>query len=293
MPGSIHAFASPERRHGTWGGAPALGVLCLLAAACVVGPALHPHRFDQQHAGHSLERPTWQFPCGTDLNGRDLLVRLLRGGQVSLQVGLLCALVSTTIGLAWGAVSGWAGGRTDAIMMRTVDVLNSLPRMFLVIVLMTLVGRSRVVLFVAIGCFNWYVMARIVRLQARGLREREFVVAAQAAGAGALRILRLHIVRNLMGPVIAYAALLVPQAMLQEAFLSFLGLGVQPPDASWGTLVADGLAAVNPIHTYWWLIVFPGGAMVVVLLCLNYLGDRLRDRWDPHRRTAPCHAGSS
>jgi len=286
MPGSTRASATREAGTTGPGEWTALGVLVLLGVACLLGPTVLPYRFDQQHAHHSLERPTWQFPCGTDLNGRDLLVRLLRGGQVSLQVGLLCALVSTTIGLAWGAVSGWAGGRTDAIMMRTVDVLNSLPRMFLVIVLMTLVGRSRVVLFVAIGCFNWYTMARIVRLQARGLREREFVVAAQAAGAGALRILRLHIVRNLMGPVIAYAALLVPQAMLQEAFLSFLGLGVQPPDASWGTLVADGLAAVNPIHTYWWLIAFPGAAMVVVLLCLNYLGDHLRDRWDPRRARA-------
>ena len=284
MPGSTLAFASRSGRSAAWGGAIALGVLIILAAACVVGPTLSPYRFDEQHPGHSLEAPGLRFPCGTDLKGRDLLVRLLRGGQVSLQVGLLCALVSTTIGLVWGAVSGWAGGRTDAVMMRTVDVLNSLPRMFLVIVLMTVVGRSRVVLFVAIGCFNWYTMARIVRMQARGLRRREFVLAALAAGAGSLRILRVHIVRNLVGPVIAYAALLVPQAMLQEAFLSFLGLGVQPPDASWGTLVADGLAAVNPIHTYWWLIALPGGAMVLVLVCLNHLGDRLRERWDPRLR---------
>jgi len=222
--------------------------------------------------------PSAAHPLGTDLLGRDLLARMLYGGRISLLVGLLGMLVSLVIGVGYGAVAGYAGGRTDEWMMRGVDVLYSLPYLFLVILLLVFFSRSLVMLFVALGAVQWLTMARIVRGQVLSLRQQTFVEAARALGAGPGTVVFRHLVPNTLGPVLVYATLTVPAVMLQEAFLSFLGLGVQPPGASWGTLVADGAQVMG---LFPWLVAFPGLAFSLTLFCFNFLGDGLRDALDP------------
>lgn len=218
------------------------------------------------------------FWLGTDQKGRDLLVRLLYGARVSLAIGLLATLVSFCIGLSYGAIAGYAGGRLDGVMMRAVDVLYGLPFLFLVILLLVVAGRSTVNLFVALGAVSWLSMARIVRGQVLALRRREFVEAALATGLSPARILWRHVVPNTLGPVIVYATLSVPAVILEEAFLSFLGLGVQPPAASWGTLISEGARLMQDRP---WLILYPGLALGLTLFSLNFLGDGLRDVLDP------------
>jgi len=248
---------------------------------------------DAQFAG-----PTGQHWFGTDVHGRDVFSRTLYGAQVSLLIGVVGAVVALVIGVLWGAVAGYVGGRVDSVLMRVVDILYSMPSIIFVIVLITTVGEVLkqshlveqspavesalrvVMLFVGLGAISWLTMARIVRGQVLALRSRAFVEASRALGAGTGRILFRHIIPNIFGVAITYTALTMPAIILYESFLSYLGLGIQPPMASWGTLIAEGVEQINPIRIYWWLIVFPGGVLVTTLLALNFLGDGLRDAWD-------------
>ncbi len=288
-------------------------VLVSLGAATAdwVATPLLRHTFDGQELDRANEGPSAEHLCGTDSKGRDLLVRIIYGGRVSLSVGILATLVSLVIGVAYGSVAGYAGGATDNAMMRLVDILYALPFMFFVILLMTIAEELTVrvndaitgyvkagggdwveifmfkriyFIFLALGAIQWLTMSRITRGQILSLKHKEFVEAARALGASNRRILGVHLIPNLLGPVIVYTTLTVPAVMLEEAFLSFLGLGIQAPDASWGSLAADGAANINPIRVYWWLVVFPGMALTLTLFSLNFLGDGLRDALDPRLR---------
>jgi len=257
-------------------------VLGLLVAAALIGPYLAPFRYDAINkddvwvgplsAGHLL---------GTDSLGRDLLARLLIGLRVSLAIGVVATFVSLVIGVAYGAVAGYLGGRLDEAMMRIVDVLYSLPFIFFVILLMVTFGRNFILMFVAIGAVEWLTMARIVRGQTLSLKQKEFVEAARAAGLSRGAIIARHIVPNLLGPVVVYVTLTIPAVILAESFLSFLGLGVQEPLTSLGTLISRGAADMELAP---WLLIFPSVAMMVTLMCFNFIGDGLRDALDPKDR---------
>ena len=221
------------------------------------------------------------FPFGTDSNGRDLLVRVMLGGQISLAVGLAASIVSLGIGVIYGATSGYLGGRIDNVMMRFVEILYSLPFVFLVVVLVVFFGRSVVLIFIVIGAVQWLEMARIVRGQTLSLKRREFVGAAEALGLTDWQIIRRHIIPNTIGPVIVFVTVVVPQVILTESFLSFLGLGVQAPLASWGTLISEGAANMQSAP---WLLIFPSIFFVATLFSLNFVGDGLRDALDPKDR---------
>lgn len=226
--------------------------------------------------------PSWSHPMGTDPLGRDMLIRTMEGGQIAILVGLVATFVALIIGVAWGAIAAYAGGRVDELMMRFVDVMYAFPTVVFVIVVMAVMDtRSIVWLFALIGAISWLNMARIVRGQVMSLRNREFVEAARCLGVPTRRILFRHIVPNTLGPIIVYSTLSIPSVMLTEAFLSFLGLGVQAPRASWGTLVTEGAGqiAVNP-----WVLIGPGLVMGVTIFALNFLGDGLRDALDPQMR---------
>jgi oligopeptide transport system permease protein len=261
------------------------GVLLIIVfVATLLAPVLTPYTNEGQVLEDQLQPPSFAHPFGTDLSGRDVLTRTLYGGRLSLAVGLVATFVSLVIGVTWGAVAGYRGGLTDNVMMRFVDMLYSLPFMFFVILLVAYFGRHLVLLFLALGAVQWLTMSRIVRGQMIQLRSQEFVQALVALGASHPRIIFRHLVPNLLGPIIVYATLTVPAVMLEEAFLSFLGLGVQPPNSSWGLLAAEGASAITAIHTAWWLILFPGLALGVTLFALNFLGDGLRDALDPRLR---------
>ena len=258
-------------------------VLASLIAAAIAAPWLAPYAPDRLDLSIRRAAPSATHWFGTDELGRDTFARVLHGGRISLLVGLVATLVSLAIGVTYGAISGYAGGRVDDAMMRLVDVLYSLPYIFLVILLLVFFSKSLLMLFVALGLVQWLTMARIVRGQVLSLKSQPFVEAARALGATDAAIVFRHIVPNTLGPVIVYTTLTVPAVILQEAFLSFLGLGVQPPSASWGTLVSDG---AKVLALFPWLVIFPGVALSLTLLCFNCLGDGLRDALDPRMRRA-------
>jgi oligopeptide transport system permease protein len=260
----------------------ASGCVLVLVTLLALGVQwISPWGVAEQNLEIARQAPSWTHPFGTDEVGRDLMTRTLHGGRISLAVGLVATLVSLIIGVAWGLLSGWKGGRVDEVMMRFVDLLYGLPFLFVVVLLVAWFGQSLVLLFVALGAVQWLTTSRIVRAETRRLREAEFVLAARSIGVPVPLILIRHLLPNLIGPVLVVATLTVPAVMLEEAFLSFLGLGVQPPLASWGSLAAEGAGAINPIDSMWWLIVFPGALFSITLLALNFIGDGLRDAFDP------------
>lgn len=259
-----------------------LGLMLLL----MLGPHLSQFDSDQLDWDNIMTPPSLANGhfLGTDPVGRDVFVRVLEGGKVSLLVGVVAALVSVVIGVSYGLVAGLAGGRTQRVMMRLVDILYALPFMFLVIVLMAMFGRHFVLLFVAIGCYIWLDMARIVRGQVLQLRTLEYVEAARSVGASSGAIVWRHFLPNLWGPVVIYATLTVPQVVLVESFLSFLGLGVQEPQTSWGVLISEGAAEMELAP---WMLIAPATALTLTLVCLNLLGDALRDTLDPRQLSRP------
>src|SRR5512135_2585664 len=293
MAGSIPASATIDgglwaearrRLRGNRAAVASAALVVLLVVAALVGPMLSPYAID--HVDWTLS-PLSSPPSfanghwfGTDSNGRDLFVRVWSGTQVSLLVALLATLVSVAIGVAWGATAGYLGGRVDDWMMRFVDVLYALPYMFFVIILTVVFGRSLVLIFLAIGAVGWLTMARIVRGQALALRQREFVEAAIALGLPTSTIIARHVIPNVLGTVIVYATLTVPQLILFESFLSFLGLGVQEPLTSLGRLVAEGALEME---TAPWQLLVPSAVLATLLLALNFLGDGLRDALDPRQ----------
>ena len=258
--------------------------MATMIALVIFGPLLSPYAVDQTDWYQISSRPNMASGhiFGTDDLGRDLFVRVMYGGRVSLMVGIVATIVSVIIGVTYGSISGFIGGKTDALMMRVVDVLYAMPFLFFVILLMVFFGRSILLIFVAIGAVNWLDIARIVRGQTLNLKSKEFVDAARAGGASTPRIVFKHIVPNLLGLVVVYVALTVPQVILVESFLSFLGLGVQEPMTSWGALVNQG---ASQMETSPWMLLFPGAFLATTLFCFNFIGDGLRDALDPKDRT--------
>ncbi len=257
-----------------------LSVITLMA---IFAPYLSPHPHDEIYWDRIQAPPDFANAhwFGTDGNGRDLFVRTLHGARVSLMVGILATGVSLIIGVTYGAISGFVGGRTDNIMMRFVDIMYSLPFLFFVILLMVAFGRNIFLIFVALGAVEWLTMARIVRGQTLSLKQREFIEAAQAAGVSRAAIIVRHVMPNVLGPVIVYVTLTVPQVILTESFLSFLGLGVQEPRTSWGVLIAEGARLMDIAP---WMLIYPAIFLATTLFCLNFIGDGLRDALDPKDR---------
>jgi len=260
-------------------------VLAIILALALFGQFLSPWKFaeiDWDRAGENIG-PTLKHAhyFGVDASGRDVFVRTLKGAQVSLAVGLVATLVSLGIGVTYGAVAGFVGGRVDEVMMRFVDILYSMPYIFFVIILMVVFGRNIYLIFIAIGAVEWLTMARIVRGQTLSVRQKDFIEAARAAGVSGGAIIVRHIVPNVVGPVIVYVTLTIPAIILAESFLSFLGLGVQEPNTSWGRLISEG---AQEMETSPWLLVFPALFMATTLFALNFIGDGLRDALDPKDR---------
>jgi oligopeptide transport system permease protein len=258
-------------------------VLALIVLLVIFGPLLSSYRFDAPDWNMILTPPGFAngHLFGTDDLGRDLFVRTLDGGRISLMVGVVTTLVSLIIGVTYGAVAGYFDGRIDSLMMRFVDMLYAMPFMFFVILLMVFFGRHLLLIFIAIGAINWLDMARIVRGQTLSLKRQAFIEAARASGVSTFNIIRRHIVPNLSGVVAIYATLTIPRAILVEAFLSFLGLGVQVPNTSWGALVSEG---AKQMESAWWMLIFPAAFLAATLFCFNFIGDGLRDALDPKDR---------
>lgn len=278
-----------------------LGILIAIVLLAVAGPWFFDYRPDVTSKAQ-FQPPSAEHFFGTDLNGRDEFSRVIQGARISLVVGACGALIAFVVGTGYGMISGYFGGRVDEWMMRFVDILYSIPRLLIIMVAVhsfdkplkewlaanhwiTLMGFSRVLLLVVVlGLNAWLSLARIVRGQVLTLKEQQFVLAARSLGQSHAQIILRHLLPNLMGIVTVYLTLTIPQVILDESFLSFLGLGIQAPQASWGSLLSDGANAINPVRSYWWLLVFPAGAMSLTLLALNFLGDGLRDALDPRQK---------
>ncbi len=258
-------------------------ILGLITLLVIFAPYLSPFEFDETDWDLISTPPSFEnkHVFGTDAVGRDLFVRTLHGGRMSLLVGVVATVVSLIIGITYGATAGYFGGRVDSVMMRIVDILYAMPFMFFVILLMVFFGRNIILIFVAIGAINWLDMARIVRGQTLSLKGKEYIEAAHACGVGPWTIIRRHIVPNLLGVVVVYVTLTIPQVILVESFLSFLGLGVQEPNTSWGALVNEG---AQDMESAPWTLIFPAVFLATTLFCFNFIGDGLRDALDPKDR---------
>ena len=254
-------------------------ILILLIIAAALAPWITPYGYEEMDFNNmTATPPSSDHLLGTDAQGRDLLTRILYGARVSLLVGFVATGVALIIGVSWGIIAGYAGGKVDQIMMRIVDILYGLPFIIFIILLMVVFGSNLWLLFAAIGAVEWLTMARIVRAQVIGLKNQEFVLAAKAMGVSNLSLFRRHLLPNILGPIAVYATLTIPQVMLLESFLSFLGLGIQPPMSSWGSLINDG---VQYMEEYSWLLIYPGITFTITLFALNFFGDGLRDALDP------------
>lgn len=254
-----------------------LAVLTFFIVIALLTPWIAPYGYAQQQLELGATPPSAAHWLGTDIFGRDMLTQIMYGGRVSLAVGFIATSVALLIGITWGAIAGYAGGKVDAVMMRLVDILYALPFMIFIVLLMVVFGRNMLLLFLAIGAVEWLTMARIMRSQVQSLRQQEFVEAAISLGLSPATIIRRHLVPNALGPIIVYTTLTIPSVMLLEAFLSFLGLGVQPPQTSWGLLISYG---AETMEEYPWLLLYPGLTLVLTLFSLNFLGDGLRDALD-------------
>jgi len=253
-------------------------ILVILILCAIAAPWIAPYPYAYQDLDLGAAPPSAQHILGTDILGRDLFSRILYGARVSLLVGFVATGVALVIGVSWGIVAGFFGGKIDSVMMRIVDILYGLPFIIFVILLMVIFGSNLWLLFGAIGAVEWLTMSRIVRGQVIGLKNQEFVLAAKAMGVSNFSMFRRHLLPNILGPIAVYATLTIPQVMLLESFLSFLGLGIQPPMSSWGTLIKDG---VESMEEFSWLLVYPGITFTVTLFALNFFGDGLRDALDP------------
>jgi len=255
-----------------------LVILIFFCITALLTPIIAPYGYEEQDLLLGASPPSLDHWLGTDIFGRDMLTRIMYGSRVSLAVGFIASAVAVFIGVLWGTIAGYSGGKIDSFMMRTVDILYALPFMIFIILLMVIFGRNILLLFLAIGAVEWLTMARIVRGQVLSLKQQDFVEAAISLGLSHWTIIHRHLVPNVLSPVIVYTTLTIPSVMLLEAFLSFLGLGIQPPESSWGLLISYG---VETMEEYPWLIIFPGLFLSVTLFSLNFLGDGLRDALDP------------
>lgn len=255
-----------------------LVILIFFVAMALLAPFIAPYTYEGQDLALGATPPSAQHFLGTDTLGRDQLTRIMYGSRVSLTVGFIATSVALLIGVLWGATAGFLGGRIDAIMMRIVDVLYALPFTIFIILLTVVFGSSMLLLFLAIGAVEWLTMARIVRGQVLTIKRQEFVEAAISMGLSPWQIITRHLIPNVLGPIIVYTTLTIPSVILLESFLSFLGLGIQPPQSSWGSLISGG---VETMEEFPWLLIFPGLALSITLFSLNFLGDGLRDALDP------------
>ncbi len=254
-----------------------LAIIVVFIVIALLTPWIAPYSYQAQDLELGASPPSAAHWLGTDIFGRDLMTQIMYGGRISLAVGFVATTVALLIGVTWGAIAGYVGGRTDAVMMRMVDILYALPFMIFIVLLTVVFGRNMLLLFLAIGAVEWLTMARIMRGQVQSLRQMEFVEAAISLGLSPATLIRRHLVPNALGPIIVYTTLTIPSVMLLEAFLSFLGLGVQPPQTSWGLLISYG---AETMEEYPWLLIFPGVALTLTLFSLNFLGDGLRDALD-------------